>query len=154
MARGFSSSQVKIGWMHYYFVWYTWKGKPLLKERIGWRCKELIERQIRLMNCEVRAIEVNDDYVYLGIKTKPLLSPHETISKIKGFTSSMLRQEFPDIRKSPSLWNRSYFVSTYGRQPAADIKQYSKYMSKQRKKYRKYIKKRNGLAREDKLSEN
>ena len=43
----------------------------------------------------------------------------------KGMTSRVLRQEFPHLRKRlPTLWSRSYFVSTVGSVSAATIQRY------------------------------
>jgi len=34
--------------------------------------------------------------------------------RLKGFTSRVLRQQFPHLLKLPSLWTRSYFCGTAG----------------------------------------
>lgn len=36
------------------------------------------------------------------------------MQQIKGYTSKVLREEFAELSKMPSLWTRSYFVSTDG----------------------------------------
>ncbi|MCP3776773.1 transposase, partial [Paenibacillus sp. MZ04-78.2] len=36
------------------------------------------------------------------------------VVKLKGTTSRCLRQEFKHLKHLPSLWTRSYFVSTAG----------------------------------------
>ena len=36
----------------------------------------------------------------------------------------MLRKEFPELRKMPTLWTRSYFVSTHGHVSDKLIKKY------------------------------
>ena len=38
--------------------------------------------------------------------------------------SRILRQEFPELLKLPSLWTRSYFVSTAGNVSRETIKKY------------------------------
>jgi putative transposase len=44
---------------------------------------------------------------------------------LKGRSSRLLRQEFPVlVRKLPTLWTNSYFVSTVGGAPLSGIKQY------------------------------
>ena len=43
---------------------------------------------------------------------------------IKGVTSNKLRALFPELKKMPSLWTRSYFVSTAGNVSSETIKWY------------------------------
>ncbi|MCC5615971.1 transposase, partial [Nostoc sp. CHAB 5836] len=42
----------------------------------------------------------------------------------KGRSSYMLRKEFPQLLKLPSLWTNSYFYSTAGQVSADVIKRY------------------------------
>ena len=46
------------------------------------------------------------------------------MQKIKGVTSRVLRDEFFQLKKMPSLWTRSYFVSTAGNVCSETIKRY------------------------------
>lgn len=48
------------------------------------------------------------------ILSLPTLSPSDVMQQIKGYTSKVLREEFAELSKMPSLWTRSYFVSTDG----------------------------------------
>ncbi len=43
---------------------------------------------------------------------------------IKGGTSKIIRDEFPELARIPSLWTRSYFVSTAGMVSKDTIKKY------------------------------
>lgn len=54
------------------------------------------------------------------------------MQKIKGATSRALRDEFPQLKKMPSLWTRSYFVSTAGNVCIETIK---KYVENQKTRY-------------------
>ncbi len=54
----------------------------------------------------------------------PTLSPADIMAKIKGVTSKRLREEFPHLKHLPSLWTRSYFVSTAGNVSSQTIKRY------------------------------
>ena len=46
------------------------------------------------------------------------------MQKIKDATSVELRKEFPQLKAMPSLWTRSYFVSTAGNVSSETIKWY------------------------------
>ena len=55
------------------------------------------------------------DHVHLFIQSNPRIAPNSIVGQIKGYTSRILRQEFKELRtKVPTLWTRSYFVSTHG----------------------------------------
>lgn len=54
------------------------------------------------------------------------------MQKIKGVTSRELRKEFVELSKMPSLWTRSYFVSTAGNISSETVKQY---VENQKKRY-------------------
>ena len=54
------------------------------------------------------------------------------MQNIKGYTSKILREEFSELNKMPSLWTRSYFVSTTGNVCSETIK---KYVENQKKRY-------------------
>ncbi len=76
-------------------------------------------------NREVIALETMPDHVHLFIKTHPTIAPNSVIAKIKGRTSRLLRAEFPELKsKLPTLWTRSYFVSTYGNVSSEIINKY------------------------------
>ncbi|MDK2962544.1 MAG: REP-associated tyrosine transposase [Eubacteriaceae bacterium] len=70
-------------------------------------------------------MEIMPDHVHLLIEVDPQYGIHRAVKKIKGRTSRILRQEFPIlVRRLPTLWTNSYFVSTVGGAPLAVIKQY------------------------------
>lgn len=54
----------------------------------------------------------------------PQISPSQIMAKIKGVSSRILRQEFKHLRHMPSLWTRSFFVSTAGNVSSDTIKKY------------------------------
>ena len=51
--------------------------------------------------------------------------------RLKGYTARILRAEFPVLLKLPSMWTRSYFVSTAGKVSSATIRRYIEEQAKQ-----------------------
>jgi len=53
---------------------------------------------------------------------------HESAADIarwtKGRASKLLREEFPNLKKLPTLWSPSYFVATTGKVSVETIRQY------------------------------
>jgi putative transposase len=64
------------------------------------------------------------DHVHLFLNTDPTYAPSAVVKKIKGRASHYLRKEFPDLKKLPTLWSPSYFVSTAGNVSSDTIKKY------------------------------
>ncbi|KIO61060.1 hypothetical protein B4064_1553 [Caldibacillus thermoamylovorans] len=70
------------------------------------------------------ALECDKDHTHMFLNALPMFSPADIMAKIKGVTSKKLREEFPHLRHLPSLWTRSYFVSTAGNVSSETIKRY------------------------------
>lgn len=74
---------------------------------------------------EIIEMEIMPDHVHLLLEVDPQFGIHKAVKTIKGRTSRVLRQEFPQLKtKLPTLWTNSYFVSTVGGAPLEIIKQY------------------------------
>jgi putative transposase len=101
--------------MGYHFVWCPKYRRKVLVEQTAIRLDELIRQKAEQLKCKIIALEIMPDHVHLFIQGKPKLSPNTLIGQIKGYTSRMLREEFKELKtKLPTLWTRSYFVSTHG----------------------------------------
>jgi putative transposase len=70
------------------------------------------------------ALACDKDHTYMYLNAPPTLSPADIMAKIKGVTSKQLREEFSHLCHLPSLWTRSYFVSTAGKISSETIKRY------------------------------
>lgn len=115
MPKGYISSQTSVHFMGYHFVWCPKYRRRVLVEQIATRLDELIRQKAEQLKCKILALEIMPDHVHLFIQGKPKLSPNTLIGQIKGYTSRMLREEFKELKtKLPTLWTRSYFVSTHG----------------------------------------
>ena len=66
------------------------------------------------------------DHVHLFLSVPSYFSPHIIQRRIKARSARILRQEFPELLKLPSMWTRSYFVSTAGDFSSETIKKYVK----------------------------
>ena len=73
----------------------------------------------------IHALEVMPDHVHLFVESDPTRAPANIAAQFKGSTSRVLRQEFASLRsRLPTLWSRSYFVSTVGQVSAATVQRY------------------------------
>lgn len=70
------------------------------------------------------ALEVMPDHVHLFINAPTHESAADIARWVKGRASKILRGEFPDLKKLPTLWSPSYFVATTGQVSTETIKRY------------------------------
>jgi putative transposase len=58
-------------------------------------------------------LEIGTDYIHLFVEMPPKWAPAQIAYRVNGYTSHVLRREFPRLRsRLPSLWSRSYYVGT------------------------------------------
>jgi len=131
MPKGYIKSQTSVHFMHYHFVWCPKYRRPVLVGKIERVFKKLIELKCKELNCEIKALEIMPEHTHLFIQANPTQSPNFLIAQIKGYTSRMLRKNFKELRKMPTLWTRSYFVSTHGH---VSNKMIQKYIEEQKGK--------------------
>lgn len=84
------------------------------------------------MKIEIIAMECDKDHTHLFLSCLPTQSPSDIMKSLKGYTSKILREEFVQLSKMPSLWRRSFYVSTAGAVSSETIK---KYVESQKKRY-------------------
>jgi putative transposase len=89
------------------------------------RCKELLIEKALEHEWVIENLEVMPDHVHLFVKATPNDAPNFIVSQLKGYTSFMLRKEFPLLKKRlPSLWTRGYYVESIGHISEGTIKKY------------------------------
>jgi putative transposase len=114
MTKGYQKENTSVHLMNYHFVWCPRYRRKLLVGEIKNRLLELINTKADILKCKVLTIEIMPDHTHLFIRGNPSLSANYIIGQIKGMTSKILRDEFSFLKKMPTLWTRSYFVSTAG----------------------------------------
>ena len=79
------------------------------------RLKELLYEKAAQLNLEIAEMEVMPDHVHLFVKCRPTFSPHQIVKQFKGFSSRILRKEFPNLKsRIPTLWTNSYYCESIG----------------------------------------
>lgn len=124
MENTYRHKNTSVSLINYHFVWTPRRRRKILVGAVETRLKELIDETAKKIDCGVLAIEVMPDHVHLFLSCHPSLAPDQVMFRIKGYSSRILRQEFPHLLKMPSLWTRSYFVSTAGNVSSETIKKY------------------------------
>jgi putative transposase len=96
----------------YHLIWVP-KRKSILIQQVAIDCRQFIQSKCTEKGWEALELEVQPDHVYLHIRVWPTDSAAEVIKACKSATSKGLREKYADLLgRVPSLWTRSYFVST------------------------------------------
>ena len=113
-----------VSLINYHFVWIPRRRRKVLIGDVEKRLRELIQEVADKLELKILAIEIMPDHVHLFISCPPSLAPDQIMFRIKGYSSRVLRQEFPHLLKMPSMWTRSYFCGTAGNVSSETIKRY------------------------------
>ena len=109
----------------YHIVWCPKYRRKILVGNVEARLKELIVESCINMNVDIIEMEIMPDHVHILIEVDPQFGVHKVVKNIKGKTSKILRDEFPELKtKLPTPWTNSYFMSTIGGAPLEVVKQY------------------------------
>ena len=101
----------------YHFVWVTKYRYHVLKGKIAQRLRELL-----IQGCQIRGMtiiegHVSKDHVHMLISCPTNLSPSKIAQYLKGRSSRLIQEEFPELKKrywGQHLWARGYFCATVG----------------------------------------
>ena len=99
--------------------------RSVLTDGVDTRLKELILSKQEEYGYTVVEQEIMPDHVHLLLDVNPKIGVYTVVSKIKGFTSKTLREEFPVLKtKLPTLWTNSRFLSSVGSVTLDVVKKY------------------------------
>lgn len=118
-------TKTTVSLINYHFVFCPrYRRKIFLNQQLDVRFKELVGQIAEKHDFNIVALETDEDHCHLFVNALPTYSPADIMTKIKGGTSRQLRDEFSELKAMPSLWTRSYFVSTAGNVSSQTIKRY------------------------------
>jgi putative transposase len=111
----------------YHVVWITKYRYKVLRGEIAVRTRDLL-RQI----CEGREVvivqgSVSPDHVHMLVSVPPQLAPAKLVQYMKGRSSRILQDEFPQLKKrywGQHLWARGYFCASVGAVDEETIRKY------------------------------
>jgi putative transposase len=120
----YRKTSTTVSLINYHFVFCPrYRRKIFLNFKVEQRFKEMVYEICESLKIRVVAIECDKDHAHMFLNAPPTVSP-AMMARIKGVTSKQLREEFPHLQHLPSLWTRSYFVSTAGNVSSETIIRY------------------------------
>ena len=113
--------------IEYHIIWLTKYRYKILRGKIAERTRELLRQ-----GCEARKItiikgSVGKDHVHMLISCPPTLAPSKIVQYLKGRSSRLIQEEFPELKKrywGQHLWSVGYFCGTVGAVTEELIKKY------------------------------
>ena len=125
LANRYTASSHTVYNIGYHIVFCPKFRRKVLVDGIDARLKELLRMKAEELDIEIERMEVMPDHVHLFVKSRPTYAVHFVVNQLKGYTSVMLRKEFPKLRsRLPTLWTRSYFVESIGHISEETVKKY------------------------------
>jgi len=108
-----------------HIVWCPKYRRKVLTELIAQRLKQLLYEKADELEFTIHALEIMPDHVHLFLEHDPTRCVAEIANRFKGYSSRVLRREFPELRrKLPTLWSRSYFAASIGSATETAIRKY------------------------------
>ncbi len=101
----------------YHLVWITKYRKKILVGDITLRTRDIIRQVCEKYGVEIIRGNVSPDHIHMFVSIPPHFSVSKVIQNIKGRSSRMLQQEYPNLRKEywgKHLWGIGYFSVTSG----------------------------------------
>jgi putative transposase len=99
--------------------------RKVLSDTIAIRFKELLYEKQNEYHYNIIESEIMPDHVHLLLSCSARYPIYTIVSLIKGYTSRILRSEFPElVRKLPTLWSNGRFISSVGSVSLETVKHY------------------------------
>jgi putative transposase len=112
---GYRHKNHSVGLATVHLVWIPKRRKPVLKGDIKLRLATILESVATDREWIIKAKEIASNHVHLLVEYDEQTPIYEVVRAFKGRSSRLLRDEFPELKKLPSLWTRSYFYDTSGK---------------------------------------
>jgi putative transposase len=122
--HGYLHLRGSVSLLRYHFVWIPRRRRKVLLGPVAERLEQLLVAKAAELDLDILRLAIQPDHIHLFIAAPPVFSPAQIVFRLKGATARLLRQEFVHLRRMPSLWTTSYFVSTAGNVAAETIERY------------------------------
>ena len=111
----------------YHFVWITKYRYKVLQGKVAIRLRELLRQGCEAKGLEIVRGSISKDHVHRLLSCPTTLSPSQIAQYLKGRSSHLLQDEFPELKKrywGQHMWARGYFCGTVGEVDEETIRHY------------------------------
>jgi putative transposase len=120
-------------WTHYqtgyHFVWIPKYRRRVFDAARQEAAKAAIAACCAQHEFALLAVETDSDHVHVFVSAAPRWAPATIVGLLKGYSSRLLRQQFPELTRicgREQLWTQAYYVGTAGAVSADVIARYIK----------------------------
>jgi len=114
----------------YHIIFCPKRRQKILVGPIRERLQQITQEVATENKWKVIELAIQPDHVHLFIRSNPRILPTDIARLIKGRSAHVLREEYPFLKRLPSLWTRSTFYSTAGKVSSETIQGYIERQSK------------------------
>ena len=114
----------------YHIIFCPKRRQKILVGPIRERLQQITQEVATENKWKVIELAIQPDHVHLCIRSNPRILPTDIARLIKGRSAHVLREEYPFLKRLPSLWTRSTFYSTAGNVSSETIRRYIERQSK------------------------
>ena len=113
----------------YHLVWLPKYRKRVLEGTVAVRLQHLLYEAAKVNRWWIEELKIMPDHVHMMLQIQPSIPLAKAVQFLKGGTSKILRQEFPELEEflwGDSFWADGYFAETVGTADYATVKRYIK----------------------------
>ncbi len=111
--------------LKYHIVWCPKYRRKVITGNYEKRLRFYLYKKAKEQDWIIESLEIMPDHVHCFISCDTTDAPQRIVNQLKGYTSRMLREEFPELKsRLPSMWSRSYFISSIGHISEDTVKKY------------------------------
>ena len=101
-----------------HLVWIPKYRKRVLRGKVAARTKELLYQCCEVNRWWIHKIAIGTNHVHINIQINPTDSIASVAQKLKGGSSKIIREEFPELEEfiwGDSFWADGYFAESIGK---------------------------------------
>ena len=98
--------------MQVHIVWISKYRYQVLPGEIQLRCREILRQVCNTLDMQILKGVVSKDHIHMHISYPPGLSISDVVKRLKGRSSRMLLQEFPELHRR--YWGNHFWGIGYG----------------------------------------
>ncbi len=121
---GYRYDDGRLSLLRYHLVWVVRRRRPMLVGPVAERLEELLKETAGELELEILKFNPHPDHVHLHVAASPELAPAQIVYRLKVATAAVLRAEFAELKKLPSMWNGSFLVSSDKELVPEDVDKY------------------------------
>jgi putative transposase len=95
-----------------HLVWITKYRYAVLTDDVQLRCRDILRQTCNSLDIQILKGVVSKDHIHLHLSYPPSLSVSEIIKRLKGRSSRLLLQEFPELKRR--YWGNHFWGIGYG----------------------------------------